>query len=104
MHENPFIVHVSQLIWLRAKAYAKKMNLPDDTVLYQVGYLNVNMGVDFPDAWPFFQATNDMEARVYFEEHYPSTRHLIRIDLSKPNPHSAVKEIEYGNTKSNPAV
>ena len=93
MHDTHFVAHNAMLICLLAQKWAKANNVSKFGIVYMVGQMDVNIPVGFPADWPFFIADDDKAARAYFEALFPHTRHLLKIDLSKTNPHSAIKEI-----------
>lgn len=90
--DNTAITHLAMWIVGRARQYALKNKQPKGCRLYMVCNVDVNLPLNDIESWPIFWH-DPKTAWLHFVTNYPDTRHLVEFDLSKRNPHAALKEV-----------
>ena len=89
--DNVCLVHWDYVFSLLAKRFKAEHPPQEGQRLYMVANIDGLAPIDIT-GWPFFYAADDHAARSFFEATWPTTRHLVFLDLTKP-PYSCWKEI-----------
>lgn len=92
--ESTVLTHCAYIFYNLALRWVAKNPMPvfphdedvADIKLWMVATTDVNIPEDI-ESWPFFYYPQKKVWR-YFKEHYPTTRLLVKLDLSTENPES----------------